>query len=663
MKDRKATLEALIAVLAMAALWFVTRALWADCDPGVPSMWEYGYNATDEGYYLSGGKEKFVWGKFVELSRGEALNYGFSPGTHWLSYIAHLVFGLSTWTWRIPFFAVNLAAWCALSAFIARRAGALFAFLVCGAMSLSPMIVAYERTASNDVLIGSLLVLAVCSAFSRRKTLLVISAVVTASISLVKPSVWVLVPVVFACAMCVPKCTTRVRDAVLFFLSLAVSLAALKGCVLLSVIPDAAANGCSASEVVKRMTTHYPLPSLFAFTDHFRGLSSFPRDPSSAMMSFFSVLLVPVPLFFALFAVSRRAFGWKHVIYLSLPLYVAAVSVMNTLYTHYFIPVLASLPAVWMLMREDVEEWARENGGKPKAPTVVLFAVSAVAVALIARLLLNPSPISSQESLKAVQCVYSRVYNFPASVVWGYTAPGAVLIALVSTALAAAFTSPSKWKRTLPSLALASLAAGSVVMAFVPASTLAPYMRKFPGDFLAPAALSLAVFLIVTAGSVSFPSVFARKGVWFSLPVLFTAFGILFTPLWRQAAKELAFSRTHRHRDAAEELRKLLPVNAVVIGERSNQMLMSLPVRTATTFAFNSDPIPVVLAMRKKDPSVPLYALVDTQHSYNLDHYRKRQDVCGLETVRKFVMPSFGAGRDSDVYLCRITPPADPQRR
>jgi hypothetical protein len=48
------------AVLGIAALWVVTRALWGDCDPGVPSMWEYGYNATDEGYYLVGGKEKFV---------------------------------------------------------------------------------------------------------------------------------------------------------------------------------------------------------------------------------------------------------------------------------------------------------------------------------------------------------------------------------------------------------------------------------------------------------------------------------------------------------------------------------------------------------------------------------------------------------------------------
>ena len=45
---------------AFAAIYLAARLPWIACDPGVPSMWEYGYNATDEGYYLDGGKEKFL---------------------------------------------------------------------------------------------------------------------------------------------------------------------------------------------------------------------------------------------------------------------------------------------------------------------------------------------------------------------------------------------------------------------------------------------------------------------------------------------------------------------------------------------------------------------------------------------------------------------------
>lgn len=642
------------AVLGIAALWVVTRALWGDCDPGVPSMWEYGYNATDEGYYLVGGKEKFVRGLFVDLARGESQNYGFSPLTHWLSYLAHLLFGLSTWTWRIPFFALNLLSWCCLSAFISRRVGALSSFMLCAALALVPMTVAYERTASNDVLIGSLLVLASLLAFSRSKVCLVFSALATASIALVKPSVWVLVPIVFACVMSVPKTSSRFKDAAIFLGALVLGVLACKGCVILSVLKDAAVNSCTATEAVRRLTNHYPLPSLFAFFDHFRGLSSFPRDPSSPMLSFLAVLLVPVPLFFALSAALRKNLKWRHFLYIAVPLYVAGVSVMNTLYTHYFIPALAVIPLLWVLMREDVKELSEDSSDTLKMPVFILFCAGVLILPVLARLLLNPSPLASAAALQAVQSVYSRVYNFPAAIVWKHTFVGVLALAAVTTLFAFVSSVFSARKKLLIAVALSSLVAGSVIMAFLPAAELAPYMRKAPNVFLAPAAVSFAVFLIVVVGAFSFPVVFAKKKVWFSLPLLFVASSALMTPLWRQSAVELATLRTHYHRDAAKVIAKLVPENAVVIGERSNQMLMSLPTRTASTFAFNSDPMPIVKALWKREPATPLYALVDTQHSYNLNHYRENASLCNLQVVHKFKMPSFGTGAPCDVYLCKI---------
>ena len=94
----------------------------------------------------------------------------------------------------------------------------------------------------------------------------------------------------------------------------------------------------------------------------------------------------------------------------------------------------------------------------------------------------------------------------------------------------------------------------------------------------------------------------------------------------------------------------------MVVGERSNQMLMSLPIRTATTFPANSDPMPVVRAVRKADPGAKLFALVDTQHAYNLQHYREHADEVQLRLVKTLKMPSFSSGALCDVHLCEILP-------
>ena len=101
-------------------------------------------------------------------------------------------------------------------------------------------------------------------------------------------------------------------------------------------------------------------------------------------------------------------------------------------------------------------------------------------------------------------------------------------------------------------------------------------------------------------------------------------------------------------------LATLLPSDAIVIGERSNQMLMSLPIRTATTFAANSDPIPVIASILKSEPNATLYALIDSQHAYNLQHYREHAKEYRLRHVKTFKMPSFETGALADVYLAAI---------
>ena len=104
------------------------------------------------------------------------------------------------------------------------------------------------------------------------------------SIILVKPSVWVLLPIAAAGAVegnALKSCVKRLA----VFLGAAIAGAfLLKLIAALSVIPDAAQAGVSIWEVVRRTTTHYPLPSIFDFSSHFKGLSAFPRDPSIQLL-------------------------------------------------------------------------------------------------------------------------------------------------------------------------------------------------------------------------------------------------------------------------------------------------------------------------------------------------------------------------------------------
>lgn len=632
-------------LLAFAAVYLLLRLPWITCDPGIQSVWEYGYNATDEGYYLSGGKEKLLWGFFVDLPRGEAFTYGFSAGTHWLSYLAHLAFGLSTWAWRIPFLAIYLCAWLAAFCHVSRRAGAVSAFALCASVSMVPMVVAYERTASNDALIAAILVLSYVCATGRSIWRVIAAGVAAASIVLVKPSVWVLLPIAAAGAAEGNGLRASARR-IAVFCGVAVAASFLfKLAVALAVLPDAARAGTSVWEVVRKTTTHYPLPSIFDFASHFKGLSAFPRDPSIQLLGALAPLLVAVPFAMAARSAVARRWNGRLVLFLAVPAYVAAVSVMNTIYTHYFLPVVAMLPIVLCAASQELDEG---DGGRATWRDAALPLALVLAACGAGALFL--SACSAPPSVS--QGFYSRIYNFPQKNVWGATWP--VMLAFSAAAMLAipAMRGFRAQKPQALAWLAASLVAASVVFAALPAVQLAPYMKKAAGEYFAPLVVSLAASALFLA------AIFGRRlpskaiSV-FAMPLCVLAM-YLATPNWRSSFVELVRPGTHLHAEAAKELASLLPKDAIVIGERSNQMLMSLPIRTATTFAANSDPIPVIESILKAEPDAKLYALADSQHAYNIQHYREHAKEYALQPIKTFRMPSFGTGAPADVYLCKI---------
>ena len=125
-------------------------------------------------------------------------------------------------------------------------------------------------------------------------------------------------------------------------------------------------------------------------------------------------------------------------------------------------------------------------------------------------------------------------------------------------------------------------------------------------------------------------------------------------PSWRAAAVELVRPGTHIQDEVAKEIGTLVPHDAIILGERSSQVCMSLPIRTSTTFLANSNPIPVIESLRKREPDVKLYAIADSQHAYMLKHFMENKDKVRLELVKTFKMPSFATGKPADVHLCRI---------
>ena len=634
---------------AFIAVWCALRVFWLTCDTGIPSMWEYGFHVTDEGYYASGGKEMFLWGSFVDAVRREALTYCYSYGTHWLSYVAYLLFGLSTWTWRLPFFAVYFIGWLAMFRHVSRSSGSAFAFATCTAVALLPIVVTYERGMSNDALIAALLVVAYVLGDGRGRWRLAASAFATSLIATVKPSVWVLALMVLGGVLMERKTRSRWLDAAVFLALLVACVLAWKGISVLTVLAEARNCGMSPWKVLAAVNCTYPLPSISDILWDLRAVASFPRDPSIRVVGAVSVMISAVPA--AMFAVNvaRRRWNGHLLLYASVVAYAYAVNVINSMYSHYFLPLLVMLPVVFSAFRDDCADLASERVGWRKLLVSVGIAAAAVCVAV---LLLS----SAEFDVRKAADLYSRIHNLPQKNPWLMTWPFVAAGASLGVVAVALHRGRTAFVREGWMWGAVFFLAVSAAFAALPGAVIARHIRQTPDTFYVPMALTLVVGCLLVYLVFARTQVFAVRGfaaAALAVPV-FASYLVL--PSWRSAAVELVSKRTFYDRDVARELEKLVPGDAIVMGERSNQAFMSIPVRTATMFNFNSNPLPAIEDIRKRDPDAKIYGFFDSQHAYCLQNMQKCADKYRLALLKQFKMPSFADGRLADVYLCRIIP-------
>lgn len=640
-------------LLLFAALWCAFRVFWLSGDAGIPSVWEYGYNVTDEGYYMGAAKDKLLRGRFNDLVCGESFTYGYSAGTHWLSYLGYAVFGLADWSFRVPFLLLYFVAWCMAFRHVAARHGNAMAFCWTAAFSLMPVVVVYERTAGNDVAIGALTAIAFCTAAGKGVWRIPLAALVTGAIVLVKPSVWVLMPMVAASVLSERKTRSALLDVASYVVLAVAAVYGWKLAAALSVWSEAAEAGMSGFELIRRTTTHNPLPSLFDLPLLFKGFSSFPRDPTMALLSVSSVFVSVAPMAMALRNAVRRRWDWRVPFGLAMAAYVAAISVMNSIYTHYFHPVLMLLPMLWCAVVPTVGE--EESAAAPSAEkrlgwkgllacALALLAGSSVLLFMAADVFVKP---------QTLQNYYSTISNLPLENVWGFSFGWALAAAVLTTVLLAVWRG---WRGTVRESWLwfvLAFAVGSVAFAGFPAVHFALYLKRPKALYLAPSGLVLCfglLFLLVFFGRLE-ASFRRRLLAWFPVAAIVASFAL--APSWRNAAVEMVRPPRHVLRAVAEEIAKIVPEDAVVVGERSRQTLMGHGHRTATTMP-GCDPIPIVRGLFEKNADEKVYALLDTQNAYNLKHFQEHASEFRLELLRTFAMPSFANGEPAKVHLCRV---------
>ena len=634
-------------------LLILARWLWIDCDGGTPSLMEYGYFATDEGFYSGGGKQKLLFGKFISLIRANPNTYAICPSSHVLTWLAFSIFGQNTWAHRFFPLLLSTLAWLGLYTFLSRKTLAWIAFTLCACCILNPILLVYSRTVCNDTLMASVLLLGYIVTRRKGRLFPFLGGCIFGFGLWVKQSVWLLVFFGVSGAWMSASVRDRWQRIAFFTLGFIISCSIQYGLIRLLIYPDAIMQDVSIDELLEASDSSYPLPNPFDCVSTLKGISSFPRFPTGGLLSIWIPLALVLPALMLLRRLTEKPIRWdgRLLLYLVPPLYAAGIMIMPVYYAHYFIPVIAFVPILWLEARHDLKRWA----GAERHFTVGLLVIAILAI--IASFLSFDVTESQAESLNDY---LANAYNLPQKIVWfrngGYILAGTCMLSAMGL-----------WARNrkmtlLPvsGVFLSAMGVAELCFSRLPLSEAYKYTQIFPST-MKDVAYVLQVGSIILFFCVWCMPGLVRRGLrWHLLFLTLLLFGIVANPRWRKGVCELT-ERGHLHKKAVAELAKLVPEDAVVFGERAPQLFLSLKPRV--TPVPNGDPVPMVLNIHQQFPERPLFALLDSEHNYHFTHYDKHKDKIRLQVLHTLKLPSFNTGLPSDVFLVRLLvqdPPAKP---
>lgn len=135
------------------------RFPWLEADAGSRGMFAFGYFNTDEGAYTSGGRLMFLEGKFFDPRLNDGADAPGFWGMNLLAYGGYLMLGLSYGAARLPVMIFSVTAWTMVFLYCSRKTMPFFAWLMVATVSMNPVSLTYERTASTDIAAGSLFII------------------------------------------------------------------------------------------------------------------------------------------------------------------------------------------------------------------------------------------------------------------------------------------------------------------------------------------------------------------------------------------------------------------------------------------------------------------------------------------------------------------------
>jgi hypothetical protein len=332
-------------------------------------------------------------------------------------------------------------------------------------------------------------------------------------------------------------------------------------------------------------------------------------------------------------------------LYLSIPAYVAGVSTNNSICLHYYHPALLSLPILFTTMDGDFAGAEDKARNRTQAATL-LFAAAAAGLALLAAI---STPLAREVAAET----FSTISNLPRRIVWTANWTPCILFAVALSVVLACSRGLRIARIQVPVWLALGFCAASVAFTGIPGVKLSFFLKQSEAEWLAPMAVSAIASALFLALAFGLPATRFRRRAFLCFVPAAALLALVTVPSWRAGAVELLTTRSRIQREAAEDIAALIPEEAIVIGERSRQILMAKPQRTATTMP-GCDPIPIVKKAFAADHEAKIFALADSQNAYNLQHFREHAREYRLDLVREFKLPSFANGQPASVYLCRV---------
>ena len=621
----------------LAIILAALRLPWLEADGGNRGFWVYGFFLADEGAYTSGGRLAYLTGKFLDPEMGEAYSFNVSWGMHLLSYLGYLLGGLSFGSIRLPVMLIAMIGWISAYRLVARITHPILAGLVTLVLSCNPVSLTYERVASTDVVVGSLMAL-VCLLVTKKRLLPTAlgSAVFAFAVS-VKLTALGLLPMVLLLVITRRHHTLKRLACfgsvfvLAYLLSLEWSDHRLH--LVMTNPHDTAFNEASQASIMAIMS--------FKIDNMTRALSIFPRWPYSTQFGPILIWILALPIWHLSCHWHRtgRLLTRATAISIGVIVYAGLLAMQAAAALRYFLPLLYFTPALLVCSRSAFRKrktWRWEQ---------LLLLPGFLVILIIYWLPIHFSP----ETLETFR--YQDEYVLPSAPVWKLTWPfwTISLLAMWPTIkwLFADRGGKGKWMM---------MSCISLSYIWLVLSNYTFFISNPSGPFVGDQVL--IQFAMTSFFLIAFlDHGFRYWKVWYGYSALLFLIFALFNTHWRRGYAELAVPR-HQFRDTARQLANGLPPNSMIIGVEASTLLRGTSFRLGIcTFTYSVDRFFNQMdRLCKTNPDRPLYWLLeDTYDSQMRSHFRIVEDRLELHHRMTVQMPDTTSAELAPLRVYQVT--------